>query len=222
MSDEITKPIEPVEGVEAGDTESIDEVIMEAPTPEPVVETSILEPKVVVESVPINEPIPAPAPVPSLEANPEPILEASPSIPVNTEKPIIEVSELPAVKLPEPVSVGAEPVGEVQTPITIQQEPTSYSSNPKLNSAALAFISYMGRTKETLALANKKRKEQMMKRVYKVMDLFKTHTKIKNDDVEKLIHTDDSTATKYLNILAKENKIKRGGNSHSPYYTKVE
>ncbi|NVN96557.1 MAG: hypothetical protein HXX18_14905 [Bacteroidetes bacterium] len=209
MSDELTKPIEeivevptidsePIEGVNTVDTEGLasSERISE-PVTEPVVEPTPSEPiSEVVSDVPVIKPNVTSEPI----TVSDPVIIPEPEVVVSTESVPIPVKE----------------------PKTIQQETASYSSNPKLNSAALAFINYMGRAKETLALANKKRKEQMMKRVYRVMDLFKKKQKIKNDDVEKFIHTDDSTATKYLNILVKEGKIKEEGKTHTPLYTKVE
>ena len=235
MSDEITKPIE--DGGAVG-TELPSEVL----TPN----TSSQEPV----SSPISEPLQTPqttqqepTPVADVSIGAEPTGERT-EAPVVVEEPVVN---------PEPVIIPPKNEEQIEAlppsapiPTTSESplstspsslEPSSiYSTNPKLNSAALAFISYMGRTKETLALANRKRKEQMMKRVYKVMELFdkkhaRTHIRnrigvgeisIKNDDVEKFIHVSDDTATKYLNILTKEGKIKREGKPHASHYTKVE
>ncbi|KKQ08412.1 MAG: hypothetical protein US21_C0016G0008 [Candidatus Nomurabacteria bacterium GW2011_GWB1_36_6] len=202
MSDEITKPIE--DGGAVG-TELPSEVLTPNTSSQEPVSSPITEP--------VEEPVVNPEPVIIPPKNEEQIEALPPSAPIPT------TSESPLSTSPSSL------------------EPSSiYSTNPKLNSAALAFISYMGRTKETLALANRKRKEQMMKRVYKVMELFdkkhaRTHIRnrigvgeisIKNDDVEKFIHVSDDTATKYLNILTKEGKIKREGKPHASHYTKVE
>ncbi len=43
------------------------------------------------------------------------------------------------------------------------------------------------------------------------MTLFAKQTKITNDEVEKFMHVSDATATRYLNTLEKENKIKQSG-----------
>lgn len=106
-----------------------------------------------------------------------------------------------------------KPVAEVYRP---------YSLDPKLNKMIEAFVRGMNNSRANLILAHKAVKAKMMKRVYKIMDMFKRRKNIKNDDVEKFLHVSDDTATKYLNILVKEGKVKREGNSHSPSYKEVE
>ena len=49
-----------------------------------------------------------------------------------------------------------------------------------------------------------------------------TKTKITNDEVEKLLHVSDATATRYLSALEKENKIKQVGKTgHGVVYSKI-
>ncbi len=60
------------------------------------------------------------------------------------------------------------------------------------------------RTKEHLAIQNKKRK-----RLDSVMNLLLKNPKITNNNVEKYLHVSDATATRYLSILEKEGKIKK-------------
>lgn len=49
------------------------------------------------------------------------------------------------------------------------------------------------------------------KKLDRLMTLFLKKSEITNDDVEKLLHVSDSTATRYLSILEKEGKIKKNG-----------
>ncbi len=49
------------------------------------------------------------------------------------------------------------------------------------------------------------------KKLDRVMSLFLQNSKITNDEVEKFLHVSDATATRYLSILEKENKIKQVG-----------
>lgn len=49
------------------------------------------------------------------------------------------------------------------------------------------------------------------KKLDKVMSLFAKRTSITNDEVEKLLHVSDATATRYLSTLEKEGKIKMNG-----------
>jgi len=56
----------------------------------------------------------------------------------------------------------------------------------------------------------------------KIMQLFTTKPKITNDEVEKLLHVSDATATRYLSALEKENKIKQVGKTgHGVVYSKI-
>ena len=60
--------------------------------------------------------------------------------------------------------------------------------------------------KAQLAIQNKKRKK-----LDSILTLFAKRTSITNDEVEKFLHVSDATATRYLSILEKENKIKQVG-----------
>lgn len=215
MSDETTKLIEPEVTINPS-------------------QDSIIEPEVLVgESTIVTK------------SNPEPVVEmqvtnpvvssGTPEVLYGTVPEQIEAEPLsaPIDSAPtlEPTSVGdvaegTEPAGEVQRP---------YSLDPKLNKMIEGFVRGMNNSKENLILANRAVKAKMMKKVYKIMDLFeRSHARtpignrigvgeqsIKNDDVEKLLHVSDNTATKYLNILVKEGKVKKEGNSHSPSYKKL-
>jgi predicted HTH transcriptional regulator len=59
------------------------------------------------------------------------------------------------------------------------------------------------------------------KKLNKVMGLFLTKSKITNDEVEKLLHVSDATATRYLSELEKQGKIIQSGKTgHAVTYTK--
>mgnify|MGYP001567464118 CR=1 FL=1 len=49
------------------------------------------------------------------------------------------------------------------------------------------------------------------KKLDKIMSLFLQQSKITNDEVEKLLHVSDATATRYLSQLEKEGKIQQNG-----------
>jgi len=49
------------------------------------------------------------------------------------------------------------------------------------------------------------------KKLDRIMSLFIKQSKITNDEVEKLLHVSDATATRYLSQLEKEGKIKQSG-----------
>ena len=59
------------------------------------------------------------------------------------------------------------------------------------------------------------------KKLNKIMSMFDTKSKITNDEVEKLLHVSDATATRYLTILKQENKIKQEGKTgKAVFYSK--
>jgi len=61
-------------------------------------------------------------------------------------------------------------------------------------------------------------KERKTKRLEKILQLVREKGEITNDDVEKLLRVSDKTATRYLNELVREGKLKRlGPPSHAKY-----
>ena len=59
------------------------------------------------------------------------------------------------------------------------------------------------------------------KKLDKIMSMFEIKSKITNDEVEKLLHVSDATATRYLTILKQENKIKQEGKTgKAVFYSK--
>jgi Fic family protein len=71
---------------------------------------------------------------------------------------------------------------------------------------------------ENLKLANQTRQDKKRKKIDEIINLFlekrelgRHDTTISNDEVEKLLHVSDATATRYLETLEKEGKIKQIG-----------
>ena len=61
-------------------------------------------------------------------------------------------------------------------------------------------------TRARIATQDRKRKKRD-----KIMQALNSKNKITNDEVEKLLHVSDATATRYLSALEKEGKIKQIG-----------
>ena len=59
-------------------------------------------------------------------------------------------------------------------------------------------------------------KEQ--KRFAKIIEFAQKNGKIKNDDVQKLLLVSDKTATRYLDELMEEGKLKRAGSPKNEFY----
>ena len=140
------------------------------------------------------------------------------NINIPTEAPIEPPPQTAQVPPSEPLA--SEPVSEPQSP---EPESVQTDSSPAQAEAVLTSVS----PKPNLVrdLLNKARSAiQSRKRVKldHIMTLFAKRTNITNDEVEKFLHVSDATATRYLEILKKENKIKQVGKTgKSVSYTKM-
>jgi len=64
--------------------------------------------------------------------------------------------------------------------------------------------------------------DRKRKKLEKILEALTTKGKITNDEVEKLLHVSDATATRYLSALEKEGKIQQVGKTGKAVeYTKV-
>lgn len=109
--------------------------------------------------------------------------QSEPLPPEPEQAPEVEVEEVESTPVPASTPLQAEPVVVTQPSF----------ARDLLNKARFAI--------------------QTRKRVKldRIMTLFAKRTNITNDEVEKFLHVSDATATRYLEILEKENKIKQSG-----------
>ncbi len=137
----------------------------------------------------IESPAPAAEPVTPLETPPAPA-EAAPA-------PETAQSPTPTAQIPpnEPLPPEPEPIE------TIPEPPSAAASTPTPAHPIRDFLN-----KARIATQDRKRKKRD-----KIMQALTTKTKITNDEVEKLLHVSDATATRYLSALEKEGKIKQVG-----------
>jgi predicted HTH transcriptional regulator len=143
------------------------------------------------------------------EAQTEPVSASS-----ETETPVIETQTAQMG--------GNEPLGSEPEPID-EAKPTN-SETPKQTETQSPSVQVVPRNgmRELLAKAQSAIQFRKRKKLDKVMSLFAKRTSITNDEVEKLLHVSDATATRYLSILEKENKIKQSGKTgKSVSYTKI-
>jgi hypothetical protein len=108
---------------------------------------------------------------------------------------------------PEPIS---EPVQAIEPP-TAQKpvfeplaETTPKEISPVFYKTKLSQKDLWRRFLDKVSIGKRKKLDR-------VMSLFLQKSKITNDEVEKFLHVSDATATRYLSILEKENKIKQSG-----------
>ncbi|MCR4279715.1 MAG: winged helix-turn-helix transcriptional regulator [Candidatus Zambryskibacteria bacterium] len=192
------------------DESTIEDTVSETtPGPEPVIETS-----------PVQEPIPEPQitepaqtaqPVEPL--NPEPTAEPQP-IPEPTPEPSIAPVE--PVSAPDPVQppqASSEPIpGLTPTP-----EPTPIlqpqNSTPPAIQTSLA--------RELLVRAREMIQFRKRKKLEKIMSLFLKKQAITNDDIQKLLYISDATATRYFKQLETKGRIRRQGVPGHASYSRI-
>lgn len=187
-------PETPVEALSAP------EIAPEISTTEPIIETPTAQ-------FPPSEPL---AP-PSEEVTPTP----EPEIVPVPETPSAKVlTEEPQQETPTQGSTASEP-----TPPTVQQG----SAQPEPTPAPAQIIVTPPRNIARLLLEKAKATIQLrkQKKLLKIMTLFEKKNHITNDEVEKLLHVSDATATRYLSELEKQGRIIQSGKTgHAVTYTK--
>ena len=193
----------------------------------------------------LDAPIPPADPelTPSVPVAPEAPMEAESAIPVNIDNGEISIPEAenPAPEQTAPSSAeGYERaqqieeveenklVSEVTTQPTAQMagneplaEPETKNYQPESKSQ-IPIETYKNRTHENLTKAQLTIQEKKRKKLEKIIEALNTKGRITNDEVEKLLHVSDATATRYLSILEKEGKIKQEGRTgQSVSYSRI-
>lgn len=146
------------------------------------------------------------APTPATEPTTFP-QEATPA-PIEPEPAQSEPAEIPTAQIPlnEPLPPEPEPIE------TTPEPPSSAASTSTPAHPIRDFLN-----KARVAIQDRKRKKRD-----KIMQALITKSKITNDEVEKLLHVSDATATRYLSALEKEGKIKQVGKTgKAVVYSKI-
>ena len=188
------------------------------------------EPENTLESVSVTEPESEPQnpePTPVMEATesvPEPTqseIETTPETPTETETQPTEVTpgpetpqmsgieplaEIPVEK-PKPEAEGAGATAEApeesaSTPAKAEREPRKQEEPEPTQKEKMGLLRQLAHA--TIGLRREKK-------LMKIMELFAKQTAITNDEVEKLLHVSDATATRYLAELEKRDKLKQVG-----------
>lgn len=166
--------------------------------------------------VPIPEPVPEPTPIPPPEPIPEPI---QPQV----EAPI--PSEAPTAQIPasEPIAPEPTPVVEPPTPPPPAPGPAPAPAPAPQQSAPVSVIAPVVHfARDLLIKARGAIQSRKRKKLEKILGAVTKHGSITNDQVEKLLHVSDATATRYLTQLEKEGKLKQEGKTgKSVKYSKM-
>src|SRR3989344_4999067 len=182
---------------------------------------------------PIPEEIPQPPPPPE---PPEPVsispsTSAEPAMPPEVpEAPPEAESTIPVKDDNESISpengsveqtapADAEAVADRQTENPSSNEPVSEA--PTQPTAQIPVIEPFAKL-SLLAKAREAIQFRKRKKLEKIMGMFLKQSSITNDEVEKLLHISDATATRYLEQLEKEGKVKQEGRTgKSVSYSKM-
>lgn len=138
---------------------------------------------------------------------PESAPETAPASDFPTPKATEGQSESSAGAQSEPAEIPETSVQTAQTSPNepLEPEPSKAAAKPEIPTTAPALaLSLLVKAREAIQFRKKKKLE-------KIMALFLKKPQITNDDVEKLLHVSDATATRYLSTLEKEGKIKQVG-----------
>jgi len=170
------------------------------------------------------------APIPATESAPVEVLPVAPEAPPSPENAISVKDQNPAN---EPLNHTPEPeittnqnnpnitIEKQGSDVTITEVMQSNSAEATLDkpTAQMAGNEPLSTTeaekikqrKENLEKANLTRQNKKREKIDEILDLFAKQTNLTNDEVEKLLHVSDATATRYLETLEKEGKIKQVG-----------
>ncbi len=170
---------------------------------------------------------------PELEKIPENPINAIPEV-----KDPVSIPETPTAQIPVNESLAPEPElknESIINPIKTESKPAEQvlevksepkpESNPEPDQPKIipVIISSKFLARELLVKARNMIQFRKRKKLDKIMTLFLKKQKITNDEVEKFMHVSDATATRYLNTLEKENKIKQTGKTgKSVFYSLVK
>ena len=137
---------------------------------------------------------------PVLEQNQEqyPAPENTPEVP--TTPPETGTAQIPPT---EPLGSVNEPKVSEPEPIFSAPAPTPISAEPISQPKSLA--------RQLIAKAREAIQNRKRKKIDHILDLFAKRTNITNKEVADFLHVSDATATRYLQILENENKIKQVG-----------
>ena len=166
-----------------------------------------------------TSPAPSPAEEPVTPPMEAPLAPAGPE--AEQGEPETQTAQIPAS---EPLPPEVEPFDSAQdkpiapTPAPEPPQATSASATPTSTSSPQATHP----SRDLLVKARATIQDRKRKKLDKIMEALNTKGKITNDEVEKLLHVSDATATRYLSALEKEGKIQQVGKTGKAVeYTRI-
>ena len=128
--------------------------------------------------------------------------------------------ETPTAQVPvnEPLPPEPEPIAPTPAPEPPQAASAPVAAAPASTSSPQA--TYPAR--DLLVKARATIQDRKHKKLEKILEALTAKGKITNDEVEKLLHVSDATATRYLSALEKEGKIQQVGKTGKAVeYTRI-
>ena len=138
-----------------------------------------------------------------------------------------DASEAPASDVQNGAVNDMTPASDTPTPQTPVNEPLDIppfdnSPTPLPQTPTPAQAPQVRSGHDLLVKARATIQQRKEKKLEKILSLFATKDKIANDEVEKLLHVSDATATRYLSELEKQGKVKQVGKTgHAVSYTRI-
>ena len=116
------------------------------------------------------------------------------------------LTDSPNEEKPEEKSAPNEPNSE---PVSEPKQAPELATAQIPVSEPFAKLSLLAKAREAIQFRKRKKLE-------KIMGMFLKQANITNDDVEKLLHVSDATATRYLEQLERGGKVRQNGRTGKP------
>ena len=140
----------------------------------------------------------------------EPIAPVEPATAPEAAPAEVPTAETQTAQIPV-----SEPLPPEPEPITPALEPPQAASTPVASAPTHASRDLLVKARATI-------QDRKHKKLEKILQALNTKGKITNDEVEKLLHVSDATATRYLSALEKEGKIQQVGKTGKAVeYTRI-
>lgn len=161
----------------------------------------------VIPETPTTAPTPTAEPTPVEEATTTPAeIIPEPSEPTPATIPAVTPIETTSTSQPEPIPTPPPlPSQPEQSPVTQPSTPTLHTKLSSLLATARNLI-------------QTRRNQKLEKIITFALNQKAKGKLVANDDVEKLPHVSDATATRYLSTLVKQGRLKRSGEKKGAIY----
>ncbi len=150
-----------------------------------------------------------------------------PTVPVEpATAPEAAPAEVPSPETPTAQIPASEPLPPEPEPIAPPPEPPPATAAPAPASAPVPASTSSPQathpSRDLLVKARATIQDRKRKKLDKILETLNAKGKITNDEVEKLLHVSDATATRYLSALEKDGKIRQVGKTGKAVeYTRI-